>query len=165
MRHGGEAGRAARALALSVACLSVPALAGCGVVLQAPRFVADVLPQGVRVDVVSRDSPVPTGETVVLVHNQSDTDVRVLLLEDAPPVPALPRSVLDAVSSRDARYVVSVSDTVKKRKDLLTSGGLGFQIFSTSFHVHLGRGHRYTLVAVHGGVAEGLDFRSGAAAG
>jgi hypothetical protein len=135
---------------------------GCsGVVLHAPRFVVDVVPTGVQVDIVSRDSAVPAGETVVVVRNQSDRSVRVLLLKDAPPIDQLPEDVLSAVSPLDSHYVVAASNTVKKRKDELSTGGLGYRIYQTAFHVHFAPGHHYSVVAVAGDRVDGIQVRAG----
>jgi hypothetical protein len=135
--------------------------AGCGVALRAPRFVVDIVPQGVAIDIVSRDAAIPAGETVVTIQNQSDRSVRVLLLKDAPDIRDLPREVLRAVSPLDSRYVVAASNTVKKRKNELATGGLGYRVYSTSFHVHFARGHHYTVVAVAGDRVDGLRVAAG----
>jgi hypothetical protein len=138
------------------------ASSGCsGVVLRAPRLVIDVVPTGVQVDIVSRDSAVPAGETVVVVRNQSDRSVRVLLLKDAPSIGQLPRGVLSAVSPLDSHYVVAASNTVKKRKDELASGGLGYRIYQTAFHVHFAAGHHYSVIAVAGDRVDGLRVQAG----
>jgi hypothetical protein len=164
-RNGGWAVRRVNFRLLCNGLVAVPltllAGSGCGTVLDAPRFVVDVVPTGMQVDITSRDAAVPVGETVLVVHNQSDRPVRVLLLKDAPALEKLPRGVLDAVSSRDSAYVVAASATVNKRKNLLSSGGLGYQVFSTSFHVHLSSGHRYTVVAVGSQQIDDLQVRSG----
>jgi hypothetical protein len=133
------------------------------VVLHAPRFVVDVVPAGVQVDIVSRDAKVPTGETVVVVQNQSDRSVRVLLLKDAPPLDQLPDEVLHAVSPLDSHYVVAASNTVKKRKNELATGGLGYRIYKTSFHVHFAAGHRYSVIAVADDRVDGIQVEAGAA--
>jgi hypothetical protein len=153
-RRATWAGAAASAVAV--------ATSGCsGVVLQAPRFVVDVVPAGVQVDIVSRDSLVPTGETVVVIRNQSDRSVRVLLLKDAPPIEQLPADVLSAASPLDSHYVVAASNTVKKRKDELASGGLGYRIYQTAFHVHFAPDHRYSVVAIAGDRVDGIRVQAG----
>lgn len=132
-----------------------------GVVLSAPRLVVDVVPQGVALDIVSRDERVPSGETVVTVHNQSDREVRVLLLKDAPPIGQIPAEVLRAVSPLDSSYVVAASNAVKKRKNELAGGGLGYQVYDASFHVHFAKGHHYTVIAVGAGRVDGIVIEAG----
>jgi hypothetical protein len=145
-----------------VMVLGCASASGCnGVVLKAPRFVVDVVPNGVQVDVLSRDVRVPSGETIVLVQNQSDRTVRVLLLKDAPATSDLPPAVLDAVGPLDSDYVVAASNDVEKRKNELATGGLGYRIYTTSFHVHFAKGHRYSLVAVADDRVDGIQVEAG----
>jgi hypothetical protein len=153
----------AAALALAVViAISCGTTTGCGVSLKAPRLVVDVVADGIILNIVSRGERIPAGETVVDVRNQSDREVRILLLKDAPPVDQLPDDVLSAVSPLDSSYVVAASNPVKRRKNELAAGGIGYRIYSTSFHVHFARDHEYSLVAVDGTRADALVVRAGA---
>jgi hypothetical protein len=155
-------GRARRAGCAVAVAIASAAASGCnGVVLRAPRFVVDVVPGGVHVDIVSRDSGVPSGETIVVVRNQSDRSVRVLLLKDAPALDQLPHGVLSAVSPLDSHYVVAASNTVRKRKDELATGGLGYRVYETAFHVHFAKGHQYSVIAVAGDRVDSIRVRAG----
>lgn len=158
-------GAVARRQVLKVLVTFVGALAvtaGCGVDLTAPRLVVDVVPEGVAIDIVSRDEPVPSGETLLSVRNQSDREVRILLLKDAPPVSEIPAEVLRAVSPLESDYVIAASNPLKKRKNELAAGGIGYKVYATSFHVHLAKGHHYSIIAVAEGRVDGLVLESGA---
>jgi hypothetical protein len=123
------------------------ALTGCDARLRAPRLVFDVTSGAVVLDSASAGR-IPTGETLVTVRNDTDADLRVLLLRNPPPLRQLPDSVLKAVDTIHNANLLAVTPTLSKRKNELSSGGLGYQIHSTGFHVFFRRGSTYAVVVV-----------------
>jgi hypothetical protein len=134
------------AVLISLLALSTLA-AGCNVSLHAARVTLDLTAGGL---VLENDAAarVPTGETVLSVRNNSDATVRVLLLKDAPPLDRLPASVTQAVDSLDSAMVVAVAPHLQKRKNELATGGIGYEIHATSFHVYFRPGTAYTVAVV-----------------
>jgi hypothetical protein len=138
--------RAGAVAALALVPL-LPLVTGCGVRLEASRLVFDVTHGNVILEATST-GPVPTGETVITVRNDVDEDLRVILLQNGPPLDQLPRRIVTAVDGLSEPSILALTPKLAKRKNELATGGVGYLVHATSFHVYLRKGSTYTIAVV-----------------
>lgn len=137
-----DAGRMVRGAVL-VVCASL-ALAGCGVVYDAPDVTILVQEQGIVYNHPDDVHRLVGGETVLHVENDSGAHRQVVLarLGDRTTIPP---ELLEAESPRDDGRIVRMSHVMDPKESTFESGGFGYKIDSASFHVYLAPGERYAV--------------------
>lgn len=135
------------------------ALPGCGVVFDAPKVSVLIRDDRIVYAGAGDEQRLVGGETVLRILNDGARPRQVLLVRLEKGAQELPREILEAEVARDDTRILGMTHVLKPKEATFASGGFGYKIDSSSFHIHLSRDSTYVLFDRLGGLEDGVVLR------
>lgn len=157
-RQGTSAGaRWLRSAAVLVALLTL--LPGCGVVFDAPKVSVLVRDDRIVYAGANDEEQLVGGETVLKILNDGAMPRQVLLVRLEKGATELPPEIVEAEAAREDNRILGMTHVLKPKEATFATGGFGYKIDGSSFHVHLDTDSTYILFDRLGGLDDGVVLR------